>query len=165
MLQHEQQQPPMILFLLGEVCLSLPRFYPRKIVKISFAPQLNFIYLHALGRLAQLVQSTSFTPRGSGVRIPQRPHQSKSQCIALGFFVFKKEESFILVFFKTKNVHEVHRIVFAGVVDMGTPIPQRPTPKPTMLWVFLFGCIFKSCNPKQQHSFVSTKSFWPRTMG
>ena len=25
------------------------------------------------GRLAQLVQSTSFTPRGSGVRIPQRP--------------------------------------------------------------------------------------------
>ena len=26
------------------------------------------------GRLAQLVQSIWFTPRGSGVRIPQRPH-------------------------------------------------------------------------------------------
>ena len=28
-----------------------------------------------LGRLAQLVQSISFTPRGSGVRIPHRPPQ------------------------------------------------------------------------------------------
>ena len=28
------------------------------------------VYLPAQGRLAQLVQSTSFTPRGSGVRIP-----------------------------------------------------------------------------------------------
>ena len=30
-------------------------------------------YLRASGRLAQLVQSTSFTPRGSGVRVPHRP--------------------------------------------------------------------------------------------
>ena len=28
------------------------------------------------GRLAQLVQSTWFTPKGSGVRIPQRPLKS-----------------------------------------------------------------------------------------
>ncbi len=28
------------------------------------------------GRLAQLVQSTSFTPRGSGVRISHRPLKS-----------------------------------------------------------------------------------------
>ena len=36
------------------------------------------LYLQPLtkqGRLAQLVQSTWFTPKGSGVRIPQRPHQ------------------------------------------------------------------------------------------
>ena len=31
-----------------------------------------------IGRLAQLVQSTSFTPRGSGVRIPHRPPYLKS---------------------------------------------------------------------------------------
>ena len=30
------------------------------------------------GRLAQLVQSIWFTPRGSGVRIPQRPQKWKS---------------------------------------------------------------------------------------
>ena len=33
----------------------------------------NASNLIALGRLAQLVQSTSFTPRGSGVRTPHRP--------------------------------------------------------------------------------------------
>ena len=27
------------------------------------------------GRVAQLVQSTWFTPKGSGVRIPSRPHK------------------------------------------------------------------------------------------
>jgi hypothetical protein len=28
-----------------------------------------------IGQLAQLVQSTSFTPRGSGVRTPHCPHK------------------------------------------------------------------------------------------
>jgi putative endonuclease len=37
------------------------------------------------GRLAQLVQSTSFTPRGSGVRIPQRPLQGSQYW--LPFFI------------------------------------------------------------------------------
>ena len=37
------------------------------------------------GRLAQLVQSTSFTPRGSGVRIPQRP--PKKNPLLVGFFM------------------------------------------------------------------------------
>ena len=36
--------------------------------------KLNYICIR-LGQLAQLVQSTSFTPRGSGVRIPQRPQK------------------------------------------------------------------------------------------
>ena len=39
------------------------------------------------GRLAQLVQSTSFTPRGSGVRVPHRPPRTKhkSPCDAGAF--------------------------------------------------------------------------------
>ena len=37
-----------------------------------------------LGRLAQLVQSTWFTPKGSGVRIPQRPQ--KTSTYSWGFF-------------------------------------------------------------------------------
>ena len=41
------------------------------------------------GRLAQLVQSTSFTPRGSGVRIPHRPQQKKLQQM-LKLFLFNQ---------------------------------------------------------------------------
>ena len=32
-----------------------------------------------VGSLAQLVQSTWFTPRGSGVRTPQLPHKKQSE--------------------------------------------------------------------------------------
>ena len=35
------------------------------------------------GRLAQLVQSIWFTPRGSGVRIPQRPQESHNETLFL----------------------------------------------------------------------------------
>jgi hypothetical protein len=38
-----------------------------------------------LGRLAQLVQSTSFTPRGSGVRTPHRPQKNPLEI--MDFFV------------------------------------------------------------------------------
>ncbi len=44
------------------------------------------------GRLAQLVQSTSFTPRGSGVRIPQRPQLEKSLREIEGFFCLCQEK-------------------------------------------------------------------------
>ena len=47
--------------------------------------QQTYFAIFALhGRLAQLVQSTSFTPRGSGVRVPHRPHHptKKSPCSA-----------------------------------------------------------------------------------
>ena len=40
--------------------------------------------LTKLGRIAQLVQSTWFTPKGSGVRIPLRPQNQKTRYI---FFV------------------------------------------------------------------------------
>ena len=43
------------------------------------------------GRLAQLVQSIWFTPRGSGVRIPQRPQNRKLKMlreVREAFFVF-----------------------------------------------------------------------------
>lgn len=35
-----------------------------------------FIWVYNFGRLAQLVQSTSFTPRGSGVRVSHRPQKA-----------------------------------------------------------------------------------------
>ncbi len=48
--------------------------------------KIGYIFAPAIGRLAQLVQSTSFTPRGSGVRIPHRPQ--KSSLFKLDFFIF-----------------------------------------------------------------------------
>ena len=48
------------------------------------------------GRLAQLVQSIWFTPRGSGVRIPQRPQESHNETL----FCF--EVTFTLQKFKLK---------------------------------------------------------------
>ena len=45
-----------------------------------------------IGRLAQLVQSTSFTPRGSGVRTPHRPQNFR-----------KLQSHLILEFFLSKN--------------------------------------------------------------
>ncbi len=45
---------------------------------------ITFAFPNGKGRLAQLVQSTSFTPRGSGVRIPQRPHKAvRNGCLFL----------------------------------------------------------------------------------
>ena len=49
------------------------------------------IHLHPQknqGKLAQLVQSTSFTPRGSGVRIPHFPQKSKKAIHFGGLFDF-----------------------------------------------------------------------------
>ena len=47
------------------------------------------LYLQSVfedGRVAQLVQSTWFTPRGSGVRIPSRPHHSQIPMHRIGIF-------------------------------------------------------------------------------
>ena len=44
------------------------------------------------GRLAQLVQSTSFTPRGSGVRTPHRPQKTSTEMLEF-FFLLKFKES------------------------------------------------------------------------
>ena len=38
----------------------------------------EYNFASAIGRLAQLVQSIWFTPRGSGVRIPHRPQRKRS---------------------------------------------------------------------------------------
>ena len=40
---------------------------------------IDLVNLIIVGRLAQLVQSTWFTPRGSGVRVPHRPQKSTRQ--------------------------------------------------------------------------------------
>jgi hypothetical protein len=47
--------------------VSLQRFW-RKVLQSEY---------EKFGRLAQLVQSICLTSRGSGVRIPQRPHKIK----------------------------------------------------------------------------------------
>ena len=44
-----------------------------------------------LGRVAQLVQSTWFTPKGSGVRIPSRPLQNPPSQV--GFFVSARDSN------------------------------------------------------------------------
>ncbi len=61
------------------------------------------IFATALGQLAQLVQSTSFTPRGSGVRIPHCPHHSQSCRLFVRIFCFAKNEKLALSFFKNKK--------------------------------------------------------------
>ena len=48
--------------------LSNPGFFPWWKFRASMT-----YFRTSIGRLAQLVQSTSFTPRGSGVRVPHRP--------------------------------------------------------------------------------------------
>lgn len=50
-----------------------------KCLEVSKKPYLCIAFeTEVYGRLAQLVQSIWFTPRGSGVRIPQRPQKWKS---------------------------------------------------------------------------------------
>ncbi len=46
-----------------------------------------------LGRLAQLVQSIWFTPRGSAVRIRHRPLKRSKVIVTVGLFCFKPEAS------------------------------------------------------------------------
>ena len=54
------------------------------------------LYLHPSGRLAQLVQSTSFTPRGSGVRTPHLPLKIRPTHSS-GFILFNKVPLLIIV--------------------------------------------------------------------
>ena len=64
----------MILSMLVVVHLWLQKFY--NFLDKNLLDKKSSLYLHShLGRLAQLVQSISFTPRGSGVRIPHRPQK------------------------------------------------------------------------------------------
>ena len=56
------------------------------------------IFAHAMGRLAQLVQSIWFTPRGSGVRIPHRPQQKAETKVSA--FLFPQTPSKVFHFRK-----------------------------------------------------------------
>ncbi|CAL2094283.1 hypothetical protein T190115A13A_10018 [Tenacibaculum sp. 190524A02b] len=52
------------------------KFYEKKFKKSVVNSKKSYIFASAInkqGRVAQLVQSTWFTPKGSGVRIPSRP--------------------------------------------------------------------------------------------
>ncbi len=61
------------------------------------------------GRLAQLVQSTWFTPKGSGVRIPCRPQNKKILIILSGFFLF-----YIFCFTRTHDVSNLKVVGFGN---------------------------------------------------
>ena len=62
-----------------------------------------------IGRLAQLVQSVCLTSRGSGVRIPQRPHSFRQLSIGRWVAVF-------LCVNETERVAEVHASSAVGCV-------------------------------------------------
>ena len=62
-------------------CGRVPIFAPQSGTKAS-----------QIGRLAQLVQSVCLTSRGSGVRIPQRPHSFRQLSIGRWVAVFFKHE-------------------------------------------------------------------------
>ena len=47
---------------------------PIKLGQLALPIIIGMVQSLEIGQLAQLVQSTSFTPRGSGVRIPHCPH-------------------------------------------------------------------------------------------
>ena len=63
------------------------------------------------GRLAQLVQSIWFTPRGSGVRIPQRPRNRSLTKKFVRLFLFLT--SFIQTFFLLLSYNSGKRVNFA----------------------------------------------------
>ena len=84
--------------------LPVTSFFSKKIYQ-SFAEFKNCTtFASAIkqhGRLAQLVQSIWFTPRGSGVRIPQRPHPISimsgltSCCKAIFFYLLTSLLNFL----------------------------------------------------------------------
>ena len=70
---------------------KVPSFLLRRLLNCGrvpiFAPQ-SGIKASQIGRLAQLVQSVCLTSRGSGVRIPQRPHSFRQLSIGRWMAVF-----------------------------------------------------------------------------
>ena len=74
-----------------------------KIFWISKKP--TYICTTQQGRLAQLVQSTSFTPRGSGVRTPHRPQKTPIEI--LEFFFVKLGENYFLIILISFNPSEL----------------------------------------------------------
>ena len=71
-----------------------------------------------LGRIAQLVQSTWFTPKGSGVRIPLRP-PIQSLLSTVGFFLFKNK-LYLYLNYTTENTMKItlSTLVFVLTLSM-----------------------------------------------
>ena len=82
-----------------------------------FCQYKKFIYIctrnqiRSHGRLAQLVQSIWFTPRGSGVRIPQRPRNRSLTKKFVRLFLFLT--AFIQTFFILLPYNSGKRVNFA----------------------------------------------------
>ena len=70
---------------------KVPSFLLRRLLNCGrvpiFAPQ-SRAKASQIGRLAQLVQSVCLTSRGSGVRIPQRPHSFRQLSIGRWIAIF-----------------------------------------------------------------------------
>ena len=81
-----------------------------------------------IGRLAQLVQSVCLTSRGSGVRIPQRPHR---------FSRFRRSR------FPIGRLAQLVQSVCLTSRGSGVRIPQRPLPRSNSKGCFFF-CIYHS---------------------
>jgi hypothetical protein len=58
-----------------------------------------------MGRVAQLVQSTWFTPKGSGVRIPSRPQPR------FGNYIFQSPHMIEIHSFENADFHDVRNLL------------------------------------------------------
>ena len=79
---------------------------PEKYSLIFLSVILTNLYLQTnpYGRVAQLVQSTWFTPKGSGVRIPSRPQNTSTS--SWGFFIkFVLHQERFLTYQPTVSLH------------------------------------------------------------
>ena len=94
----------------------------------SLKEKFGKVLLKSLGQLAQLVQSTSFTPRGSGVRIPHCPQP-------ILYFID-------IPFGAISSVGSEHLVYTEGV---GGSNPSLPTIQTFTIFVKVFLCLQFYC--------------------
>ena len=104
--------------------LPVTSFFSKKICQ-SFAEFKNCTtFASAIkqhGRLAQLVQSIWFTPRGSGVRIPQRRQESHNETLFLFEVTFSTPwkyplfETLSLFYVTSQNKHPLNGMIYTVI--------------------------------------------------
>ena len=93
--------------------LPVTSFFEKNLSILCRVQKLHYICIRnqATRRLAQLVQSIWFTPRGSGVRIPQRPRNRSLTKKFVRLFLFLT--AFIQTFFILLPYNSGKRVNFA----------------------------------------------------